>query len=83
MPTTRPRYLLTETDELASAIDTAAKVFPDQSRVELVRRLIEFGVMWLEETHERHREAVRDLAGRYPGLYGEGYRDRLRDEWPE
>jgi hypothetical protein len=34
-----------------------------------------------ESLEERRRRAIRDVAGRLPGVYEPGYLDRLRDEW--
>jgi hypothetical protein len=44
MPTTRPRLTITETDELAEALDVAAARWPEVgSRRELLLRLVEQG----------------------------------------
>ena len=44
MPTTRPRLTITETDEVAAALDAAAARWPDvRSRRELLLRLVEEG----------------------------------------
>ena len=39
MPTTRPRHLVTETDELAAALNVAAHRWPGLSRSQLLVRL--------------------------------------------
>ena len=39
VPTTRPRHQVTETDELAAALDEAAVRWPDLSRGRLITRL--------------------------------------------
>lgn len=83
VPTTRPRHLLTETDDLAEAIDAAAPLYPGDSRADVLRHLVYLGAETIAERQGRRREAVRDLAGRYPGLYPAGYLDVLREEWPE
>jgi hypothetical protein len=83
MPTTRQRHLLTETDDLAAAIDAAAPLYPGQSRADVLRHLVELGAAAIAQRQDRHRHLVRERAGRYPGLYPAAYLDELRAEWPE
>jgi hypothetical protein len=83
MPTARPRHLLTETDDLADAIDAAAPLYPGQTRADVLRRLVLLGAETIAERQGRHRDAVRDRAGRYPGLYPAGHLEELRTDWPE
>jgi hypothetical protein len=83
MPTTRPRHLLTETDDIAEAIDAAAHLYPGASRADILRRLIHIGYETIADEQVRHRIIVRELAGRFAGLYPEGYLDDLRKEWRE
>ncbi|AHM07719.1 hypothetical protein BCGT_1799 [Mycobacterium tuberculosis variant bovis BCG str. ATCC 35743] len=40
MSTTRPRYQITETPEVAQALDRAAQRWPGEPRSKLLRRLI-------------------------------------------
>jgi hypothetical protein len=87
MPTTRPRYQVTETPELAAALDRAAKRWPGESRSKLLRRLIEVGGGILEQNertrNEGHRAAVLASSGRYPEAFGPGYLAELRADWPK
>ena len=83
MPTTRPRHLLTETDDIAEAIDAAAPLYPGASRADILRRLVLVGCEAITDRQARHRLVVRDLAGRFSGLYPDGYLDDLREEWRE
>ncbi|WP_145985226.1 hypothetical protein [Mycobacterium leprae] len=48
VPTTRPRYQVTETPQVAHALDQAAKRWPGEPRSKLLRRLIEVGAGILE-----------------------------------
>jgi len=86
MPTTRPRHTLTETDELAAALDAAARRWPEDSRSRLLLRLVEAGEHAISDERERQRArrraAVQRTHGQFRGLYGPGYLERLRDEWP-
>ena len=83
MPTVRPRHLLTETDELAHAIDAAAALYPGETRADVLRHLVQLGAETIAEQQGRHRDTVRDRAGHFPGLYPAGYLDDLREDWPE
>lgn len=86
MPTTRARHQITETDEVASALDVAAQRWPDESRSELARRLIVHGARSLElSALERALEielALVELA-RIGADYPPGYLEQLRQDWPE
>ncbi len=80
--------MLTETDELAAAIELAARRWPEDahSRSQLLRRLVHAGEEALSEEHERARErrrkAVARTHGQFRNVYGPDYLNRLRDEWP-
>ena len=84
MPTTRSRHQITETDEIAAALDLAAKHWPDEPRSDLMRHLIVRGARALAESPiERTLEiekALQSLAG-LSECYPEGYLDALRDDW--
>lgn len=86
MPTIRPRHLVTETDELAEALDAAAQRWPELSRGQLVARLaLEGHRAAIAEHHRRREERVamlRGHTGALTGVYDEGYREHLRTEWP-
>jgi hypothetical protein len=87
MPTTRPRLTLTETDELARAIDAAAARWPEvRSRRELLLRLVDEGRSSLDRDRAaalaRRRAAIRRTSGALTGHYEPGHLDRLRDDWP-
>lgn len=89
VPTTRPRHVLTETDELARALDAAAERWPADagSRAKLLLRLVEEGHRAVtgqrERRARRRRNAVARTSGALTGMYGDGYLDRLREDWPE
>jgi hypothetical protein len=87
MPTERPRLTITETDDVAEAIDVAATRWPDvRSRRELLLRLVEQGRQVIEredaEELDRRRQAIRQTSGALTGVYEPGYLERLRDDWP-
>jgi hypothetical protein len=84
MPTTRHRYMVTETDEVSAALADAAVRWPQlRNRPgELLQRLIAEGHRVLRASAEIHRAAVGDTSGALTGVYGPGYLDRLREEWP-
>ncbi len=83
MPTTRQRHFLTETDDIAQAIDAAAARFPGQSRSDILRQLVRVGAEAIAYEHDAHSRAVVEHAGRHPGLFAAGYLEELREDWPE
>ena len=87
MPTTRPRFQVTETPEIRHALDVAAQAWPEASRSELVLRLFLRGAEAIDsETGRRkagRRQAVDASAGRLDAAYEPGYLEELRAEWPE
>ncbi|MDX6320560.1 MAG: hypothetical protein QOF52_418 [Propionibacteriaceae bacterium] len=88
MPTTRRRHLITETDQVARALDDAAKRWPAESgnRAKLMLHLLEEGHLAVlgkrESAIRERREAVARTSGALTGDYGEGYLDELREDWP-
>lgn len=86
MPTTRPRHFVTETDELARALDKAADRWPDVSRAQLIVRLAlqgdEAAQSTSDERRRRSREAIRKHRGALTGTYAPDYLAELRSEWP-
>jgi len=86
VPTTRARHSVTETDEVARALDDAARRWPGERRGQLLLRLIEEGHRALrgrDEAERRRRlDAIRATDGALTGTYPEGYLAGLRDEWP-
>lgn len=86
MPTTRPRHFVTETDDLADALDEAARRWPDLSRSQLLVRLALEGHHVAHQAHDDRRrrrlEAVRKHSGSLTGAYGPDYLKHLREEWP-
>ena len=89
MPTARPRHTLTETDNLARALDDAAARWPDEkeARTRLLLRLVEAGHRAIQDEDEaraeRRREVIERTAGMLKGAYPPGYLKQLRDEWPD
>jgi hypothetical protein len=89
MPTTKIRHTITETEEVARALDEAAKRWPEEraARSRLLLRLVVEGYRALREERDeraaRRRAAVQRTSGSLTGVYSDDYLDRLRGEWPE
>ena len=89
MPTTRPRHIITETADIASALDDAARRWPEDadSRATLLRHLVDEGhrsvAEWRAKAREERLLAIRRAAGSMTGVFGPGYLEELRREWPE
>lgn len=86
MPTTRPRHVVTETDDLAEALDAAAERWPSLSRAQLLTRLALEGHRAAQRAREERRRrrlgALDEHSGMLPGAYGPRHLARLREEWP-
>lgn len=89
MPTARPRHMITETDELAQALEAAALLWPSErlSRSSLLRKVLEVGV---EEVVKQAASAkssklreIEKQAGSLSGVWPSGWISELRDEWPK
>jgi len=89
MATILPRHTITETPDIAAAIDQAGRAWPEASgnRAELARRLIVAGVPQAEATTaarlSRRQATVEALAGRFTGLYPSDAAAELKAEWPQ
>lgn len=81
--------MITETDEVARALDDAAKRWPEDggNRPRLLLRLLDEGHHAVVQNRRRtvrdHGRAVASTSGALTGMYGAGYLDELRAEWPE
>jgi hypothetical protein len=77
---------VTETDDLAEALDEAARRWPELSRAQLLGRLALEGhrvaQQAREERRRRRQEAVRTYSGCLTGVYGPDYLKQLREDWP-
>jgi hypothetical protein len=86
MPTARPRHFVTETDDLAEALDEAATRWPGVSRAQLVVKLALEGHRAAQQAHDQRRRrrlaALRKQSGVLAGVYGPNFLDELRQEWP-
>lgn len=88
MPTTRPRHLITETDQVAQALDDAARRWPEDrgSRAKLLQHLVEEGHRaLLDEAGDRRQArlaAIKRTSGSLSGVYDADYLERLREDWP-
>lgn len=82
MPTTRHRYMITETDEVSSALTDAATRWPGLPATELLRRLVAEGHAALRMSVAAERAAVERTSGALTGVYQRGDLEALRQEWP-
>jgi hypothetical protein len=89
MPTTRPRHVLTETDELAAALKHAAQRWPEDATrpSRLLLRLVKAGDAAIGperlRARERRRRAIAKTAGTLTGVWPRGAVKDLHDEWPD
>ena len=85
MPTARARYQVTETDEVARAIDAASQLWPGEPRSRLIVRAIVAGGDALKNASaDDERAAARErVRGKYSGTFEPSYLEALREDWPE
>lgn len=84
MPTSKPRYTLTDTGELSEMLDVARRRWPETTdRKELLLRLAGLGREAIEEASAERQRAIEETAGILSGVYKPGDLERLREDWPE
>ena len=88
MPTTRPRHMITETDQLSEALSQAAKLWPELSgqRTLLLRKVLEVGIETIEQEATQKTKSriagVEKLAGSMPGVWPANWKQELAEDWP-
>ncbi|HEX4463024.1 MAG TPA: hypothetical protein VH042_00085 [Solirubrobacterales bacterium] len=83
MPTTKPRYMLTDTGELSDLLDAAERHWPAVTdRKALLLRLAAAGAKAIATEADKRREEIDATAGALTGVYEPGELERLREEWP-
>jgi hypothetical protein len=89
MPTARPRHSITETDEIARALEAAADRWPDDRDrpgkllLDLVREGHRAITTDAKQASEERRAAIVNTGGALTGTYPSGYLEQLRGDWPE
>ncbi len=87
VPTSRQRYQVTETPEVARALDVAARRWPNEPRSRLLLRLVAAGSNALEKggTEEARLRvaAIEATSGKYAEMFSDSYLDEIREDWPE
>jgi len=73
---------VTETDELAAALDAAAGLWPELSRPQLALEGNQTASHAGEERRQRRLAAIRQHSGVLTGAYGPDYLATLREDWP-
>jgi sulfite reductase beta subunit-like hemoprotein len=84
MPTTKPRYTVTDSGVVSELLDEAQRRWPEvRDRKELLLRLAETGREAIQRAGEARRAAIAETAGALSGVYGPDELERLREDWPE
>jgi hypothetical protein len=86
MPTSLPRLQVTETPEVAHALEVAARRWPElTSRSALLAAIAAEGAKLVEQDEAERREERRQLVEKYAGgfHFEPDYLEKLRAEWPE
>ena len=88
MPTTRPRHMLTETEQVLSALAVAEQAWPELKgdKPALLKNLIAAGKKAIEDTAQAARNKriaqITAVAGSMPETWPSNWRADLLDEWP-
>ncbi|KAA1249833.1 hypothetical protein F0Q45_13015 [Mycobacterium simiae] len=89
MPTAHRRYAITETDDIADALECARRAWPELAEKPgaLLRQLILAGrnalVHRYAAAEQSRLQAVEATAGGLAGVFGPNYLKELREDWPE
>jgi len=89
MPTNHRRHAITETDDIANALDVARHRWPDLADKPgaLLRQLILAGRNTLmhdrAEVVQERQQAIEKTSGAMAGVFVPDYLEELRQDWPE
>jgi len=89
VPTNHPRHAITETDDIADALEIARRTWPDLADKPgaLLRQLILAGRNTLvhdsAEVVRQRLKAIEKTSGAMAGVFGADYLEVLRRDWPE
>ena len=84
VPTTRPRHQVTETDDIAAAVEAGLQEWPELSRSDVIRELILKGAEALNLTAVERVLAVELALKELTALnvhYPQGYLEDVRKDW--
>ena len=83
VPTSKPRYTLTDTGDLSDLLDAAQRCWPEVTdRKTLLLRLATAGGESISGAAAERRAAIAETAGVFSGIYEPGELERLREDWP-
>jgi hypothetical protein len=88
VPTNHRRHAITETEDIANALEVARRTWPDLADKPgaLLRQLILAGRNTLvhdrAEVVRKRRQAIEKTSGAMAGVFGADYLEELRQDWP-
>jgi hypothetical protein len=84
VPTSKPRYTLTDTGALTEMLDLAERRWPIiTDRKALLLQLVTAGAESVRTEVADRQAAIAETAGALSGTYEPGELERLRGDWPE
>ena len=84
VPTTKPRYVVTDAGAVTEMLDVAQRRWPKVTdRKALLLLLAETGRGVIEREESERRAAAAETAGALSGVYAADELKRLREDWPE
>lgn len=88
MPTTRPRHMITESEQLAHALELAGERWPEiaEDKGKLIKKMLEFSAEALRKEQNsvmaQRLSKVEELAGSLEDVWPANWREEARAEWP-
>ena len=83
MPTALLRHSITETPDIAAAIDDTRALWPTDNRADVLRHLVLRGAEVARQDRAARLAAVDKWSGCMTGAFPPDAAQRLKDEWPE
>lgn len=89
MPTNRHRHMITETENVAQALEVAAEAWPEHrgDKGALLKMLLATGKESLESKKQLQRimriQAIQEAANKFEGVWPSNWREEVQGEWPE
>jgi hypothetical protein len=84
VPTTKPRYVVTDAGAVTEMLDVAQRRWPEVTdRKALLLLLAEMGRGLIEREGSERQAAAVETAGALSGVYAADELKRLREDWPE
>jgi len=89
MPTLRPRHMITESDQIALALENAALLWPEAKgdRSKLLKKILETGIQnietQLQSQQSKRLGAISAASGSLANAWPTNWREERDLQWPQ